>query len=274
MPSATPLTVPTILVIFIVHWLAAVFAQSFFLHRYGAHGQFQLSRFWERAFHLFTALVQGPSYLLPKAYARLHHEHHLYSDTPLDPHSPHQQPRLWLMMYRTLQRYKAHETESVPQPPGMAVSPPSWPLLDRVADGWPARLFWVVSYALMYAALAPNAWWWLLYPAHLMLGPIHGAIVNWCGHRYGYRNYEIDDRSCNTLPIDFLCMGELFQNNHHRHPMRADFGVKWFEIDPTALIISGLRVVGIIHKPGAKVQTSSEPRSSVATDRAPQQLQH
>ena len=70
------------------------------------------------------------------------------------------------------------------------------------------------------------------------MGPIHGAIVNWCGHKYGYRNFkELKDESKNTIPFDFLTLGELFQNNHHRFPNRSNFAYRTFEIDPVYFII-------------------------------------
>ena len=54
-----------ILIFFFGHWLSSVFFQTFYLHRYGAHRQFELSRGWERTFHLLTYLTQGASYLHP-----------------------------------------------------------------------------------------------------------------------------------------------------------------------------------------------------------------
>ena len=30
----------------------------------------------------------------------------------------------------------------------------------------------------------------LLLPVHFLMGPFHGAIVNWAGHKYGYRNFK------------------------------------------------------------------------------------
>ena len=69
------------------------------------------------------------------------------------------------------------------------------------------------------------------------MGPIHGAIVNWAGHKYGYRNFKDGDKSRNTLALDFLMMGELFQNNHHHAGSKPNFASKWFELDPTYPII-------------------------------------
>jgi stearoyl-CoA desaturase (delta-9 desaturase) len=78
------------------------------------------------------------------------------------------------------------------------------------------------------------------------MGPVHGAIVNWCGHRYGYRNHVTTDKSRNTLPIEALTMGELFQNNHHKHPQRPNFATAWFEVDPTYQIMRVLAALRII----------------------------
>ena len=79
------------------------------------------------------------------------------------------------------------------------------------------------------------------------MGPIHGSIVNWCGHMYGYTNYKkTRDNSKNTLIFDFVTMGELFQNNHHGAGANPNFARKWFEIDPTYAIMKVMHWMHII----------------------------
>ena len=72
------------------------------------------------------------------------------------------------------------------------------------------------------------------------MAPIHGVIINWYAHIYGYVNFKLKDTSKNLLPFDFLMMGEAYHNNHHKNGSNANFGVRWFEIDPTYLINEGL----------------------------------
>ncbi len=85
------------------------------------------------------------------------------------------------------------------------------------------------------------------------MGPVHGAIVNWCGHKYGYQNFDNGDKSRNTLIFDFVTAGELFQNNHHKYGMSPNFAARWFELDPTYQVMRVFNVLGIIDMNGAQV---------------------
>jgi len=83
------------------------------------------------------------------------------------------------------------------------------------------------------------------------MGPIHGAIVNWSGHKWGYQNFNNNDKSTNSLPLDLLMSGELFQNNHHKLPMRPNFATKWWEFDPTypiIFILDKLRIIRLVSR--------------------------
>jgi stearoyl-CoA desaturase (delta-9 desaturase) len=236
----------TILALFAAHWQLSVFFQSSFHHRYASHRMFSMSLRSERIFHLLTFLVHGSSYLSPRAYAILHREHHAFSDTDRDPHAPGFFANVFTMMWATARRYSAHlDGRSSPEPRFLG-NYPDWPWLDRFGSSWPVRVGWGVFYAIVYLWLATAWWHYLLLPVHWLMGPIHGAIVNWCGHRYGYRNFATDDASRNALPFDFLTMGELFQNNHHRASGRINFAARRFEFDPTYAVLRVLAWLRVI----------------------------
>ncbi|HSC87988.1 MAG TPA: acyl-CoA desaturase [Polyangiaceae bacterium] len=235
-----------ILVFFVVHWQLSVFCQTFFLHRYGAHRMFTMSRGWERFFFLLTYVSQGSSFLNPRGYAILHRMHHAYSDTEKDPHSPLFFKNAATMMLHTKHMYDGFAYNRVQPDKRFDGGVPSWPALDKLGQNWFARIAWGAAYVSFYVAFAPSAWWYLLLPAHFLMGPIHGAIVNWGGHKYGYQNFQNGDASRNTLPFDFLTCGELFQNNHHKFGMAPNFAARWFEIDPAYVAIRLFAAVGII----------------------------
>jgi stearoyl-CoA desaturase (delta-9 desaturase) len=114
------------------------------------------------------------------------------------------------------------------------------------------RGVWMVAYTLFYWKFATAYWMWALLPFHYVMGPIHCAIVNWGGHKYGYKNFDNGDDSRNSLAFDFLTGGELFQNNHHKFGMSPRFAVRWFEVDTTYLVMRGLSALGIIDMSGAQ----------------------
>ncbi|TAE30193.1 MAG: acyl-CoA desaturase [Cytophagales bacterium] len=238
------------IVAFVGHWYLSLFCQTFFLHRYAAHKMFTMSKFWERFFYFLTYLSQGSSYLSPRAYAVLHRMHHAFSDTPRDPHSPHHTKNLFTMMWQTKNLYNAvlHREQKVERQ--FDRNYPEWNFIEKLGDSWISRASWGIAYALFYvfAYLYLDMHWafFFLLPIHFLMGPIHGAIVNWSGHKYGYQNYDNHDKSRNSLMLDFLMMGELFQNNHHKRPNSANFGAKWFEMDPTFPVIKALEKLRII----------------------------
>lgn len=223
-----------IVTFFALHWISSIFAQTFFLHRYASHAMFTMSRFWEKTFHLFTIIAQGPSYLNPYGYAILHRMHHAYSDTEKDPHSPLFSANVAEMMMKTKHTYDNFAYNRVKPQSEFEGNIPVWPVLDTLGQSWFFRIGFGSLYAFFYIAFVPEGqWgWYLLLPVHWLMGPIHGSIVNWGGHKYGYVNHtKTKDHSRNMLPIDFLTIGELYQNNHHGHPTSPNFAFRWFEID-------------------------------------------
>lgn len=245
-PRLEPKTL-AILIFFVAHWQLSVFCQTFFLHRYGAHRMFSMSKGWERFFHLLTYASQGSSYLNVRGYAILHRMHHAFSDTEKDPHSPRNYRDVFTMMWATKKKYDDYAYNRVQPEARFDGGVPNWPALERLGQSWTMRVVWLAAYTLFYVQFATSAWMWALLPVHFVMGPVHGAIVNWCGHRYGYRNFAMADDSKNTLVFDFVTAGELFQNNHHKFGMSPNFAARKFEVDPTYYVIRLLSAVGILH---------------------------
>ena len=235
-----------ILIIFIVHWYSSLFFQTVFLHRYASHQMFTMSKFWEKTFFLFTFIIQGSSFLNPRAYAILHRLHHKYSDTEQDPHSPEFSKNIIMLNLNTIKHYESIRKNNKDYS-RYDQNVPSWPWLEKFSDHWITRLSFVIFYSLLYVSFTTSPWQYMLLPIHFVMGPLHGSIVNWCGHRYGYVNDKnTNDKSKNTLPFDFLMMGELFQNNHHSMPKNINFSKRWFEIDPgyiLAIILSKIKII-------------------------------
>jgi len=235
-----------ILIALIAHWYLSLFSQTFFLHRYAAHNQFSMSKGWEKYFFIFTWLTQGSSYLSPYAYGILHRLHHAHTDTENDPHSPSYEKGLFSLMFKTWKIYSGINEGTYPVDAKYKVGLPMWRSFDRIFGSNLSRLLWVVVYVGFYWQFATEWWMWLFIPIHCLMGPIHGAIINYFAHKYGYRNFEMKDTSRNFLPVDVLMMGESYHNNHHKYMGRPNFGFRWFEIDPTYPIIRLLNLTGVI----------------------------
>ena len=207
----------------------------------------------EKAFHFLTWFFQGSSFLPPRAYAVMHRMHHEYSDTGEDPHSPHFFKDVVGMMMHTRVIYQGFLYGRLTPESRFCHDLPSWPAMDRIGNHPLVRITWGLLYSSLYVFLISRfdlSWFWmLLLPIHYFMGPIQGAIVNWCVHKYGYQNFDNGDHSKNSEVWGFALLGELFQNNHHKFPQSANFAQKWFELDPTYItlkIMSRFRIIRLV----------------------------
>ena len=236
-----------VLILVIIMWYSGLFFQSFFLHRYAAHQTFTMSKAAEKITFILTWVFQGPSYLSAYGYGIMHRMHHAYTDTEKDPHSPKYDGNMFAMMWKTKNIYQDINNDRITIDQKFTKNVPQWKSFDRFASSRGSRLAWGAVYILIFALLATAWWQWLLLPVLFLMAPIHGVIINWFAHIYGYRNFKTSDTSKNLFRFDFLMMGEAYHNNHHKHATRANFGgVHWYEIDVTYVIIRVLNKLGII----------------------------
>ncbi|MTI29969.1 acyl-CoA desaturase [Xanthovirga aplysinae] len=236
-----------ILTFFIAHWYLSLFFQTFFHHRYSAHKAFTMSKATEKVFFVLTWIFQGSNYLSVYGYGVMHRMHHAFADTEKDVHSPKYDESIFKMMWKTKTIYSAIANKEKKVEKRFTDGVPEWTAFEKIARSWPSKIMWGALYTFVYFQFATEWWLWLLLPIQFMLSPIHGAIINWFAHKYGYRNYEVGDTSRNFLPFDFLMLGESYHNNHHKNGSRANFGgVRWHEFDPTYYIILLLNKLKVI----------------------------
>jgi stearoyl-CoA desaturase (Delta-9 desaturase) len=235
-----------VVIFFIAHWYLSLFTQSFFHHRYASHEAFTMKKPWERVFYVLSYIMQGSSYLSPRVYGVMHRLHHAYTDTEKDPHSPVYDPSLMAMMWRTNTVYSKFYDGPMEVEPRFLTNLPDWPLMDKLGHSRISRLAWFGGYIAFYVFFATSPWLFLLLPIHAFMGPVHGAIINWFAHKYGYTNFNLKNTSRNLFPVDLIMWGEAYHNNHHRYSSRVNFGIRWHEIDPLYPIIVLFNKLGII----------------------------
>lgn len=239
-----------IIVFFILHWYLSLFSQTFFQHRYAAHKTFTMSKGWEKFFFVVAYITQGSSYLSPRAYGIMHRVHHAYTDTELDPHSPAYDKNLLAMMWRTKKTYSGILDGSIQVEDKFTKGVPEWNWFDKWGNSTLSRVLWIALYIWIYIVFAPSFWWFLLLPFHVVMGPLHGVIINWFAHKYGDVNFETDNTSKNLFKLDVLMFGEGYHNNHHKFPSRSNFAFKRGEFDlcyPIIKVLHKMRVIRMVN---------------------------
>jgi sn-1 stearoyl-lipid 9-desaturase len=195
-------------------------------HKYLAHNSYKTSKWVEYLFTLFGTLGGVGSSL---TWVTAHYQHHKYSDTAKDPHSPHNGIHKLLKLEfssvdpnisaKRLMRSKYHM------------------FLDKYYYGIHA----VVALVLLIIG-GPS----LLVCAYTIpaLITIIGSIwlVNILSHTLGYRNFNTKDKSTNNVFAAIIGFGEGWHNNHHHNPKNPNFGVKWWEIDLSYQVIKLIRI--------------------------------
>jgi stearoyl-CoA desaturase (delta-9 desaturase) len=203
-------------------------------HRYFAHRSYRTGRVFQFLLALLgtTSTQKGPLW-----WAAHHRDHHRFSDTPEDIHSPVQRGFWWSHVAWILSR-RWHATK-----------------VDRVKDlaRYP-ELRWLDRFHVVPVAAYAAALWaigglpallWGYFVSTVLLW--HGTfLVNSLAHVIGRRRYETADASRNSFLIALVTMGEGWHNNHHHCPSTANQGWFWWEVDVTWYVLRGLAVLGIV----------------------------
>lgn len=240
-----------------VTYAVRVFALTGGYHRYFSHNAFRTGRVFQfvLAFLGATAAQLGPLW-----WASHHRRHHAHSDTPADLHSPTLHGFFWSHLGWLFCRSATDPEYSNVQD---FAKYPEIRWLDRhtwVAYGSLALLLWGVGEGLRTArpewgtsGLQFVAWGFFV--STLLVYHVTFSI-NSLMHLFGSRRYATADTSRNNPVLAILSFGEGWHNNHHRYPVSARQGFRWWEIDITYYVLRLLGAVGLvweIREPPARV---------------------
>jgi stearoyl-CoA desaturase (delta-9 desaturase) len=221
-------TLPNILITISSFYILNILGIWMTLHRYYSHKSFEFRYpFIKYVFTLIAVLAGRGS---PLGWVYLHRQHHAYSDTEKDPHSPK------YLGYKLFgfDHYKKQEEHKMQ----------IFLIKDMIS---PAQLFthkWYIAIISVFCILLASISIELLYfgwilPALLI--QFSQSNFNYFGHTYGYTNYETRDHSKNNLFLFPIILGEAWHNNHHGDPLNASTSVKRHEIDPVYWVINLLK---------------------------------
>jgi len=218
-----------------LHWVTCSVGVTMTLHRCLSHRSLKL-RNPSKFLGLLSAILSGEG--TPLHWASVHRIHHQKSDQPGDPHSPNEgdwwSHILWTFTGRDSRMRPMMYKHMVP---------------DLVQD----KMMWFFEKAFTPVLFGSGIVLFLIGGLPMLLWGMcvrmviayHSTwFVNSATHMWGYRTYETTDRSRNLWWVAVFAYGEGWHNNHHAYPRLARDGHKWWEVDPTWMLIKFLRMIG------------------------------
>jgi len=241
----------TDLIVFAAMYAVHMIGITVGFHRYLAHKTFRTSSWFEGLLLIAGSMgVQGPIMF----WVTTHRRHHLYSDSPGDPHSPN--------LYGGTLKDKLRGLWYAHMPWMLAPETSGWNFFapDILRN---RRLFFFHRTYFIWVALGialPALIGYLIdgTAQAVLNGVLFGGLsriflanqASWCvgsiSHMIGSRPYETGDHSANNWFVAVLTFGEGLQNNHHAFPAYYRHGVKWWEPDLSGWLLGGLAKLGVV----------------------------
>jgi stearoyl-CoA desaturase (delta-9 desaturase) len=239
----------TDLAILAVTYLLTAVGITVGFHRLLTHRAFQTHPWLERTFAVLGSLsVQGSV----MDWVADHRKHHAHTDREGDPHSPHVGHGSglaglwhahvgWLLETQGQADWRRYAPDLY-EDPAMRSIGRGFPLLALVSLLVPAAAGFALHGGTAAGALRGLVWGGLV-----RIFFVHHVTwsVNSVCHFFGSRRFDVEDQSTNVGWLAVLSLGESWHHNHHAFPRSAYHGLRWWEIDPSGMIIGGLERAGL-----------------------------
>jgi stearoyl-CoA desaturase (delta-9 desaturase) len=201
---------------------------------------------------LGSAAVEGPVI----EWVANHRKHHQFSDQPGDPHSPHVEHGTgWRGALAGLFHahvgwiFKGEGLASEERYAKDLLSDPVVRFIDRTFLLWVlAGLAFPFALGLALSGSLAGGLTGLLWGGAVRLFLLHHATfsINSLCHFFGRRRFPTGDESRNLSWLALPTLGEAWHNNHHAFPTSARHGLRWWQLDPSAWLISSMERGGLV----------------------------
>ncbi|MGW0733741.1 acyl-CoA desaturase [Streptomyces sp. NPDC002851] len=244
------------LVVLVIMYSISIFGISAGYHRMLTHRSFETPGPIRVALATAGAIAgQGP----PLIWAAHHRKHHRVADKEGDPHSPHLdfepgfKGALAGLWHSHLGWLFNEDLTSEPMrycPDLVREKPLRWlseHLLLVTVGGvlFAGVLGFAITGGSVRGALTALLWGGLV---RIFLVNHVTYAVNSVGHYFGRRRFDTTDESRNVAWLALASFGEAWHNNHHAFPRSARHGMKWYEVDLTAIAIWAMEKTGLARK--------------------------
>jgi stearoyl-CoA desaturase (Delta-9 desaturase) len=235
------------LAVMLIMYVITITGVTLGFHRLLTHRSFQTHKPVEYTLAILGSVaVQGPVI----SWVADHRKHHAHTDKEGDPHSPHGHggglrgaiAGLWYAHMGWLFHVSgtsdhARFARDLHEDRGMRFIHRTFGLWVTVGILLPAAIGYLFEPTL--AGAAKGALWGGLVRI-FVLHHVTWSINSVC-HFFGTRRFDVEDHSTNVFWLSLLSFGESWHHNHHTFPRSARHGLRWWELDPTAWLIRGMR---------------------------------
>ncbi|MGQ0679376.1 MAG: acyl-CoA desaturase [Actinomycetota bacterium] len=237
------------LTLFFVFYLISGMGVTVGFHRMLTHRSFDTNKPLKIAFAVAGSMaLQGPVI----RWVADHRRHHAFADKPGDPHSPHLAEAegvkgvlqgLWHA--HTGWFFDREKTNIKKFAPDLIADldirkvDKAFPIIALGSFLLPALIGLAVTRTVMGTV---TAFLWGALARIFFLHHVTWSINSIC-HFYGTRPYKSADESTNNWLMALVSFGEGWHNSHHAFPTSYKHGLGRFQFDPSAWLISTLKVL-------------------------------
>ena len=239
------------LIVMLCMFILGGFGITLGFHRMLTHKAFQAPD-WIRAFLLAcgSMTLQGPAL----NWAATHIQHHANSDMEGDPHSPVKD-----FLHGHVGWILDDFQPIIPKYAGPLLKDPLIVFMSKTFFLWVFLGFLIPTlvcgflgmfhegglHGFTQGCLEGFLWGGLV---RVFLNHHVTWSINSICHTYGGRDFETTDASRNNFIFGILAMGEGWHNNHHAFPRSAFHGMRWWQIDPSGILLRIMEKLGLAHE--------------------------